>query len=332
MVALVVCRRLATSLAMAWCLTGLAGLRAAEPTPAPAAAPQKAAAPAAPSVPPCQLWLISSRGAPLCADPAVAPALDYWKFDGRGGWLASDRNGFLAADDPRVPTCFCVHGNRTNRNDAVAESWPLYHRLLRQAPVGRAMRFVIWSWPSDEVPGGNRFDVRVKAARSDTQAYYLAWVVQQVKPQVPVSLIGYSFGARAITGALHILDGNQVAGYVLPQRQARTPMRAILMAAALDSDWLAPCRRNGGALDQVDHLLVTRNTCDPVLKRYPLMYQLGGPQALGHVGPCGCGMDGQKIDLLDVTCPVGKTHDWHAYQRVGEWDAYWPTYVFFQAP
>ncbi|MHB1035788.1 MAG: hypothetical protein ACYC35_23515 [Pirellulales bacterium] len=331
MVARDVRRRLAPSLAIMLYLTGLAGGVAAEPV-----APTVSPAPAA-SAAQSQLWLVNSREAPLCADPAVAPALDFYRYDGQGGWIASNRDGLLASDDPRVPTCFCVHGNRTNRNDAVAESWRLYHRLLRQAPSDRAVRFVIWSWPSDEVAGGNRFDVRVKAARSDTQAFYLAWVIQQVKPQVPVSLIGYSFGARAITGALQILSGDQVAGYTLPNqpRAARTPMRAVLMAAALDSDWLAPCGRNGKALDQLDHLLITRNGCDPVLKRYPLMYQIGGPQSLGFVGPtCGwrLGTDAQKIDLIDVTCPVGKTHAWSAYQRVSELDAYWSTYVFFQAP
>ena len=34
-------------------------------------------------------------------------------------------------------------------------------------------------------------------------------------------------------------------------------------------------------------MLVTRNTSDPVLRLYPMMYRVGGPPALGYVGGTG---------------------------------------------
>ena len=59
-------------------------------------------------------------------------------------------------------------------------------------------------------------------------------------------------------------------------------------------------------------MLVERNGCDRVLKFYPRLYGRHGPQALGFVGPAGCG-EYDKIELLDVSCEVGKRHQWKFY-------------------
>lgn len=264
------------------------------------------------------VWLISTRSAPRCvpADAEVA-SLDYWRLIDDEQWSVEDRDAFLAADDPAVPTVFFIHGNRTGRNEAVQAAWHVY-RYLREETPDRAFRLVVWSWPADRVAGGNRYDAQVKAARSDVESYYLADCVRRINPDVRLGLVGYSFGARVITGALHLLAGGEVAGYGLGEarRPRRAPIRAVLAAAALDNSWLLPDRRNGMALGQLDQVLVTRNRCDPVLRFYPLMYRLRGPQALGYTGPA-CpawlGPEGEKIELLSVDCQVGKAHEWSRY-------------------
>jgi len=265
-----------------------------------------------------QVWLISTRRAPTC-DPARMgdTQLDYWLLGPDHNWHQADRQAFRKADHADLPTSFFIHGNRAGRNDAVGMGWRVYGYVKQQAE-DRPFRFVIWSWPADRIRGRNRHDVRVKAGRSDVQSYYLAECVARIHPDVPVSAIGYSFGARVIGGALQILAGGRVAGRTLPERPTtrRAPVRAVLVAAAVDADWLLPDRRYGLALGQVDRMLVTRNLCDPVLKRYPLMYCVRGPQAIGYVGPA-CleqlGPQREKIELVDLTCSVGRIHDWATY-------------------
>jgi len=271
-----------------------------------------------------QLWLISTRCAPCCCPSDTGRRrIAYWRLKAGRQWLGEDENAFLAGSgDPPAPTAIFIHGNRTDRCEAVRKGRYVFGLLKREA-AGRPFRLVIWSWPADRIRGRNRRDVRVKAAYSDVQSYYLAECLHRFDPDVPVSLIGYSFGARVITGALHILAGGKVAGHALAERTAaepadakQRPIRAVLIAAALDCDWLLPRRRNGLALSQVDHVLVTRNCCDPVLRWYPLMYGRGGPQAMGYTGAaCYAAADGgcDKIELVDVSCSVGRIHDWQVY-------------------
>jgi pimeloyl-ACP methyl ester carboxylesterase len=186
---------------------------------------------------------------------------------------------------------------------------------------------VIWSWPSDRIRGTNRKDVRLKAAYSDVQGGYLAEFLGRLGPEAPVSLVGYSFGARIITMALDRLDGDRNAerAVVEPAAQDATSMepprapaepprrRAVLIAAALDAGWLAPGGRHGRALRQVERMLITRNCCDPVLRLYPLMYRVGGPQALGYVGPICLGKNREKTETAELSCAVGRAHAWSRY-------------------
>ena len=233
---------------------------------------------------PHDLWLISTRSAPRSNPVGGEDRMAYWHLDADGNWASADLEAFLATDDPAVPTCVYIHGNRTDRSWAVREGWGVSQAVKREAP-DRPLRFVIWSWPADQIRG-LRQDVQVKAYRSDVQAYYLAYLMGRMAPEVRVSLIGYSFGARTITGALHLLAGGEFAGRRLPEGNApveRTPVRALLVAAAMSADWLSPGRANGLALGLADRVLVTRNRYDPVLKHYPRMYRRGGPQALDCV-------------------------------------------------
>jgi hypothetical protein len=264
-----------------------------------------------------QVWLISTRQAPTCFPADDADTwIQYWRYAADDQWTAADAQAFQAADDPRVPTIIVVHGNRAGCQTAIREGWTAY-RCLQQQASGRPFRFVIWSWPADRIAGGNLQDVRVKAARSDVQAWYLAQVVRRINPKVPVSMIGFSFGARAITGALHVLSGGPLFGRTLGEEKAaaaRVAYRAVLLGAAVDRDWLLPCGCNGLALNRADRILVSQNTCDSVLRWYPLMYGLHGPEALGFAGPaCRTMLDQGKLEVVHVNCEVGKSHDWYAY-------------------
>ena len=266
-----------------------------------------------------QLWLISTRSAPLSGDlQSGQKSIGYWLYSADCQWQPGDEESFRASDDPAVPTTIVIHGNRDDADDAVQFAWPIYCRMLQNA-ADRPFRLVIWSWPSEKMCRRNRADVQLKVCFADAQAYYLAVCIERMRGDVPLCLIGYSLGAPIATGSLHLLAGGAVACQTLPgrgspdnsQRRA-APIRAVLVGAAADADCLA----NGGvhclALTQVEKMLVTRNCCDRVLKLYPRLYGPGGPEALGFVGPAGCGQY-DKIELLDVSCEVGERHQWICY-------------------
>lgn len=263
-----------------------------------------------------QVWLVSTRAAELhSADPELG--LRYWRYEA-GAWRSASRDDLLFSAAPNMPTAIYLHGNRINSPQSCCDGWRIYRSFARQAPGERPFRFVIWSWPSTKIDGEVR-DVRVKSLRSDSQAYYLAWLVDQLPPDEQVGLIGYSYGARIVSGALHILGGGEVSGRGLPERvhPDRRPLGGVLLAGALDSDWLAPGQRHGQALTQVDRLLITSNASDPVVRWYPFLYGLGSDrEALGYKGAAGLHRWGEAsaaVRELDVSGCVGAEHDWTRY-------------------
>jgi len=280
-----------------------------------------------------QFWLISTRCAPVCGRLQDGDErIRFWRRLPDDDWAPAGREEFLDDCKTNLPTTVVVHGNLVVSGCAVDEAAPLYRRIQRLA-AGRPYRLVIWSWPSQRVFRSHRQDARVKAARSDVQSYYLAECLERVDPKTPVGLIGYSFGARVITGALHLLGGGELAGRTLksqqksnpgtvpifpqgkwdcPPRESEPRRRALLVAPALDSGWLLPGRRNDLAPAEVEQMLVTKNCCDCVLRWYPLMYCRGGPRALGYAGMPRRGRS-ENIELLDVACSVGRNHDWSCY-------------------
>jgi len=284
----------------------------------PLAAPARAESAVANSSNRQELWIINTRCVGSCGWQCVQPTdFGYQRLDCQEGWQGVDGQAFFETGSADVPTCFYIHGNRVNPCDAVNEGQYLY-RLLCDAAGNRPFRLVIWSWPAAQIRGRIRDDVQIKAGRSDVQAYYLAQCVDRMAPDVRVSMMGHSFGARTISGALHILAGGAVAGRALEAREdrPRRAVRAVLVAAALDNGWLLPGRRNGQALEQVEQMLITRNGNDRVLKWYPLMYGRGGPQALGFTGPACPGWLGEdrcKLEVLGVSCSVGNGHGWFEY-------------------
>ncbi len=265
-----------------------------------------------------EVWLISTRSAPRnVARDAADSRIGFWRLTDNT-WTASDRGAFHSAGRADVPTLFLIHGNRAEANDAVQMGCSV-RRQIERSSSERPFRLVIWSWPSEQVCGGVRADVQLKAHYSDVQAFYLAECLREVTADQPVTLAGYSFGARVITGALELLAGGRVGRYRLagPVVTREAPWRAVLIAAALDAHWLSPGQRNGRATGQVDRMLITSNAADRVMRLYPRMYGRRGPDALGYyaAGYSLAPADRGKIRRLDVSCSAGSQHGWWSYWR-----------------
>ena len=265
-----------------------------------------------------EVWLINTRCAPVCGDwERGKERIQYWRLGDDRQWNIATAASFAESGEKSTPTVFLIHGNRTTNDEAVQFAWPVYCWLYQHAG-SRSYRVAIWSWPSTRTARRTRPDVQTKAFYCDSQSYYLADCLRGMKPEAPVSLIGYSFGARIITGGLHVLGGGTLAGRRLPESAGSNagekrsgPIRAALVAAALDCFALGPGQANGCAAAQAEEILVTRNGCDDALRWYPRLYGRGGPQALGYTGPC-CNSPA-NVRLFEASCCVGKSHHWEDY-------------------
>lgn len=247
------------------------------------------------------------------------PQLCYERYDGCGGWHASNACDYFCRQHEFAVTVVYVHGNRQRDCDAREQGVAVYRQLRRCCPTSCPIRFVIWSWPSEPIPASYRIvrDVRVKYGRTATQSYLLARWLERACPDTRLSLIGYSYGARVIVGALHLLGGGCLEGRGLPGGCCHTHcLNVVLWAAATENAWLSAGFPHQCALRVVDQMLITVNRHDPVLRRFRRCILRARHRALGLTGTrgalCCCGGCG-SIDELDVTCLVGRRHHWRKY-------------------
>lgn len=278
------------------------------------------------------IWLLSTRCAAHCGeldDPHHAVC--YSRATADCQWLPSDAAAFQTTDNAQVPTIVFVHGNRTDADEAITKGCCAYEGM-RTFASGRPFRFVIWSWPAERALRKHRADTQLKAEYSDAESYYLAYWLNNLRPGMPVALVGHSFGPRIIAGALHLLAGGAIDCRQLPNEITvswatgkRNPVRVMLLAAAMDGDALSPNGQNALALPLSERSLITVNECDRVLKWYPRLYGRGGPEALGFLGPCG--LTG-NADILDISSSVGRTHDWDRYCAAVTACGLWSQYTF----
>ncbi|HVX15522.1 MAG TPA: hypothetical protein VHC22_30320 [Pirellulales bacterium] len=264
-----------------------------------------------------QLWLVSTRRlphGPINTSRRLLPEVS--RYESSAGWRQTTHDELMAAHDRRLTTVVLVHGNDTDEPAAIAKGLELYQSLVRRSQ--EAFRLIVWSWPSDYVPGTLRQDARIKAERAETDSYYLAQLVSEIDSDEPVGLVGYSFGARVITGGLHLLGGGSLAGNTVESAKMseRTPVRVVLMAAALDDDWLVPGHRHGRALTVVERMVLLVNPQDRALRWYRFLVPRSGATALGAHGISSLnslGVHRQKIEQVNVNSYVGVQHGWSSY-------------------
>lgn len=266
-----------------------------------------------------EIVLVNVRPVGGCCDPGMLA--DQVRFEtyqpcdesGSRQWHTSDLASVVAAD-PSVSTVIFVHGNRLTSWDAKCEGLATYRRIVRQSDE-KPIRFVIFSWPSAEISGPLK-DVRVKAARTRPAGCQLAWFVDQLPAETQITMVGFSFGARIITGSLHILGGGSLGSMSIGELQHpnRQPVNAVLLAAALNSDWLCPGHCHGRAMTVVNRMVLVNNCEDRAMKFYHFSSTSGRPQALGLCGPtCIDAAGAAKVVELNVSRYVGTEHDVFCY-------------------
>jgi hypothetical protein len=227
---------------------------------------------------------------------------------GDGVWRELSWNDVLADFATPLPTVVYVHGNRVEDGWDKAHGIEFYRWLEARRPAGSPMRYVIWSWQSSQVRGRIK-DYEVKAARTRPCGWQLAWTNDQLPTDSPLAIVGYSYGARVTTGALHLLGGGQMDGLALEQRvhPNRPPMHVALVAAAVDANWLRPGGYNDKAASQMDGLLLVNNQLDPAMRFYPISPVGRHASALGYEG-VRIGLGAGQVQSIDMTDAVGRHH------------------------
>jgi hypothetical protein len=273
-----------------------------------------------PGLPQHQLWKINTRHLP--AYDIQESDVGRWTYEvfQDGFWTASSKDAFDKGRE--IPTCIIVHGSPASDDYVMGLSLDVYYSLSRFIGPEKTVRIVIWSWPADKLRASLIKDFRDQTVRGERQGYYLAHFIDDVRGSCRVLLVGYSMGARTASAALQLIAGGRVEA--TPAFRARQtdsrPIIGVLVAAAIDTTWLAPGNRYDRAVGQTEHFLVTVNSRDPILQRYPRLY--GSKKAIqesigfrGIANRTALRENASRYSQIDITQDAGPTHDIRSLTR-----------------
>ncbi len=231
-------------------------------------------------------WILSSRHLTYSVNAANLdrPELRAAELDGFGNMLPLTLEELEQKLDPSRQLVVYVHGNRASCNVALDRSRRIY-QSIRRCRDPSSIDWIAFSWPSTK-EGCLLKDFREKADRTNAQSLYLAWFIRrQLLLGTRVTMIGYSYGGRVISGALHCLGGGSLAGRCLPgERLCNANVKVGLVAPAMGADWLAPNGYHAMSSQNMESLLLFYNSRDAVLKRYWRLERMRNSKALGYVG------------------------------------------------
>jgi len=251
------------------------------------------------------------------------PNVEVNKWSGNR-WVRSDAEEALPTNGTGILTIIYVHGNFMERNNAL-ERVRIVDRYLREQ-TDRPFRLLMLSWPSQKESKPLR-DVLVNAESAECEALYFAWMLQRLRNEPQVSLLGFSFGARAVTGGLHLDAGGAIPGFVgppMPNKDPTMKYRVGLVAPAMDRNWIEKNGKHQLAMTHVESMVNLYNSKDPILRRFRFIDRLSSPIAAGFAGFVGISafadprvttpLTGQsRIRQYDCGSVIGTTHSEKSY-------------------
>ncbi|MCU0720340.1 MAG: alpha/beta hydrolase [Pirellula sp.] len=255
----------------------------------------------------------------FCSINEETPNLEVCRW-GSCRWNASSLSEALQGDDKL--TIVYVHGNFMERENARERVRIIDAYLKRQAK--ETYRLLQFSWPSEKQRPILR-DAADNAKVAEMESLYLAWILKQLQSQSRVSILGFSYGARTVTGALHLDAGGSIPGlsFMPPDARRSIPYRLGLIAPAVDKKWLTSSGRYSSALSQVDGFVNLYNSRDPVLRRFRFIDTVTRPIAGGLNGFDGlydprsvsplAGGDADNVRQFDCGAIIGTTHSEKSY-------------------
>jgi len=266
--------------------------------------------------------LISTRRitSQVCRADLTSPNLSIWRLDRCGRRTRSSLEEYVATMLPDRPRLIYVHGNQRSAEVALERGLELRHELTRNCRDRQPIDWVIWSWQSDREALLVR-DARLKAARTEAQGLYLAWLLtHHAAAGQPTGLIGFSFGGRIITGALHALAGGSLSRRTLPTPPiVDAGFDVGLLAPALQTRWISPGGYHERSTQNMDEMVLLYNHRDIALKAYWLVAGRRGVSALGYTGPqcVAPRADGTPLPIRAKDCArtVGSHHSEKQYYQ-----------------
>ena len=282
------------------------------------------------------LWIIDTHA--VCDSDCDASKARYLRLDDNCKWVRENEEVFLKTLAPEQTLNILLPGYSTTMKWVVQHLWNLSHQLERQAKCRGIecppTRLVIVGWPSeiDRVPLLR--DAREKAHRAELEGYWLAQLIAKLPKDYRVNLIAYSFGSRIATSAAHYLAGGQRCDCPSTASPDSPRLTAVLMAAAVDADWLIDCEPHGLALNRFERVLLINNSADPVLRRF--YKALSRPERIPAIGSVGLLLPesefASQVRQWDVSNLLGRSHELRSYVETPEimWSV--AEYAFYIEP
>lgn len=262
------------------------------------------------------MWVIDSRGFCVDTPDKTIERLRYERYIEGRGWQRM-RFADFSEQPADMVTSFFIVGNYYTHPETIETGWFAYHRLVAACAEGVKLRFVMWSWPSDPVPGRRLPDAKAKLTRVDPTAYHLAALVDRLDPATPISMCGSSYGVGISAGAVQLLSGDRLDYLRLsPRSGAARRIRLVMLGAAIHDDTFLPGRKHDWVLPWIERGLVFVNPRDRVLKLYRFLYgRRSGVASLGRNGPVGVRSlpDGYKLAAVRSDPYVGYEHGMRPY-------------------
>ena len=147
---------------------------------------------------------------------------------------------------------------------------------------------VTFDWPSELVYPNVVRDTNEKARLAFVAGYHLARFLQGFPAGSRISLVGHSDGGLIALCALQLLAGGTLDtgedATVLREPSPALRLRAVVIAAAADRDWLDPGHRLDHALAASEGVLCLYNPLDPILAVHPFGWYSDGRRAIGKSG------------------------------------------------
>lgn len=264
-----------------------------------------------------EIFLVSTRALPShCQSEMLVGQMRVKRYDPALGWQPDSLATLTETASPGGYTQLLMHGNWMDAVWTERRGWEMYHQLIQGLPADQPIRYIIWSWPSDRQPKPLR-TTRQNASRCDDEAFYVGWLLSQLPPEERVSLMGFSLGARVLSGGLHLLGGGTLRGRALPSHEPNAHGYKVAFwagAVSVSSPTLYGTRQQ--SWDRMNSLLNIFNSADPVLRRYHLVTRQKGDRAIGQNGIYVSSADNrEKLTQLNACGIVGKEHAWDRYIR-----------------
>ncbi len=236
-----------------------------------------------------QVWIVQTRECPqeLGSDPW--PKLRVLTFDAEGRTVERTPADLFASTVGR-PVLVQVQGSLTTPDSAFGgliwtHSWLQHHHSLPPDAV-----MVAFDWPSHRIYGLDIRDINEKGRRAFVAGYHLAVFLAAFPAGSRISVIGQSYGGRVVPSAMHVLGGGELIGRSseptarLAALRPDLRVRAVVIGAATDHDWLDPGQRLDRALHGCEMFLNLYNRRDEALLLYPSLIRSGHRRAIGRVG------------------------------------------------